>query len=184
MKFEELLSLDDIDKKIISILQAEPELTPAEIAEKILISAVIVESRIMKLKRRNLLSERIGVNFDTTNIRLARIDLEVRDVDEVWQRLNRCPYISNCFKMTGNTNMMIEVFAPSPRSIDHFVDFCLRKDPSIVSIKTNFIITTLHRYPSYISFDFDKFESGNFEKDCWCRSPKGIKRSTKKPESI
>jgi DNA-binding Lrp family transcriptional regulator len=181
MKFEEMLDLDDLDKKIIGILQSYPDLNKDEIAEDIHLNPVVVESRILKLKRRNILSEKIGVDFNSVDIKLAQIELEVRNVDEIWNRITKCPYISNCFKVTGETNMIVEIFAPSLRSVDNFVDFCLRKDKNINSIKTKFILSSLRRYPSYLNFNFEKFEQGNFKDDCWCQSPdrkkeKGIYR--------
>ena len=129
MSFEALLTLDPINKQIISILQQEPELTPSEIAQQTMLNPAIVENRIMKLQRRDLLTAQTGVDIKDTNIRLARIDLVVRNVDSVWTRLNKCPYISNCFKMTGDTNLMLEIFSPSSKAVDHFVDFCFRNDP-------------------------------------------------------
>jgi DNA-binding Lrp family transcriptional regulator len=176
MKFEEILDLDDLDKKIIGVLQNHPDLNNQEIATEIHLNPVVVESRVLKLKRRNILSEKFGVDFDRSEIRLAQIELEVRNVNEMWNRLEKCPYISNCFKTTGESNMIVEIFAPSSRSVDNFVDFCLRKDKNVDSIKTKFILSSMRRYPSHINFDFEKFESGNFKNDCWCYSPHVKKR--------
>ena len=109
-------------------------------------------ARVIKLKRKNLLSQVIGAEFDKIDVKLARIDISAKNVDALWERLRDCPYISNCFKMTGDYNIMIEIIAPSVKTIDHFVDTCLRKDPDILAVRTNFIIDSIHRYVIPISF--------------------------------
>ena len=166
MKYDELLDIDDTDKEIIKILQEDPELTHQEIADKIHKSQPAVGARVIKLKRKNLLSQVIGAEFDKIDVKLARIDISAKNVDALWERLRDCPYISNCFKMTGDYNIMIEIIAPSVKTIDHFVDTCLRKDPDILAVRTNFIIDSIHRYVIPISFDIEKYDNANCSADC------------------
>jgi DNA-binding Lrp family transcriptional regulator len=166
MKYDEILDIDDTDKEIIRILQDEPELTHQEIADKIHKSQPAVGARVIKLKRKKLLSEMIGAEFDKIDVKLARVDIMAKNVEELWERLRDCPYISNCFKMTGEYNIMIEIIAPTVKTIDHFVDVCLRKDPNILGVRTNFIIDSVRRYVIPLSFDIEKYDEANCNVDC------------------
>jgi DNA-binding Lrp family transcriptional regulator len=160
MNFDQLLDVDDTDKKIIELIQKNPDITHSEIADKVRKSQPAIGARIIKLKRKNLLSQQIGAEFKQIDIKLARIDVAAKNVEEIWDRFDKCPYIINVFKTTGDYNLIIEVAAPDVKTIDSFVDSCLRTDPDISNIKVNFIIDSLHTYIVPISFNIEKFANG------------------------
>ena len=135
MKYDELLKIDDTDKHIIEILQEDPDTTHSVIAEKVRKSQPAVGARIIKLKRKFLLTEHVGAEFDKIPIKLARIEISATNVHTLWKRFESCPHIINCFKVTGAFNLLIEIVAPNVKSIDIFVDECLRKDSGVHKIK-------------------------------------------------
>ena len=86
MKYNELLQIDDTDKEIIELLQKNPSITHNEIAEKVHKSQPAVGARIIKLKRKFLLTSRIGSEFDKLNLKLARIEIVAKNVQELWEK--------------------------------------------------------------------------------------------------
>ena len=166
MKYDDLLEIDDVDKQIIEILQNNPEITHSEIADKVHKSQPAVGARIIKLKRKNLLGQLVGAEFKEIDIKLARIDIAAKNVEELWERFGNCSYIVNCFKITGDYNITIEIVAPNVKTIDQFVDMCLRKDPNIINIRTNFIIDSLRRYVVPLAFDIEKYEERGCTFEC------------------
>lgn len=166
MKYDQILEIDDTDKEIIEILQKEPEMTHALIAEKVRKSQPAIGARIIKLKRKNLLSEIVGADFNRLDLKLARIELATKNVDTIWKRFENCPYIVNCFKLTGEFNLMIEIVAPNVATIEKFVDNCLRKDPVIIDIRMNFIIDSLRKYIVPLHFDIEKYEDTGCLYEC------------------
>jgi Lrp/AsnC family leucine-responsive transcriptional regulator len=160
MNYDTLLDIDSTDKKIIELMQKNPELTHSEIADKIRKSQPAIGARVIKLKRKHLITQQIGAEFKELDIKLARVDLSAKNVEELWNRFAKCPYIINVFKSTGDYNIIIEVAAPDVKTIDNFVDSCLRNDPDISSIRVNFVIDSLNPYIVPLSFDIEKFVNG------------------------
>ena len=166
MKYDKLLDIDETDKRIMELLQDDPEMTHSEIAEKVHKSQPAVGARIIKLRRKHLIAENVGVDFQQLNLKLARIDLATKDVTTLWERFNKCPYITNCFKLTGEYNMMIEILAPNLKSIDLFVDNCLRSDPLILELKVNYFIDSLRKYVVPLVFSIETYETQGCTYEC------------------
>ncbi len=166
MKYNDQLEIDDTDKEIIELLQQDPNITHSEIAEKVHKSQPAVGARIIKLKRKFLLTERIGSEFNKLPLKLARIEIAAKNVMGLWEKFSKCPHIINCFKMTGDYNLMIEFVAPNVRTVDKFVDECLRQDPSITAIRTNFVIDTLRTYVVPLSFEVERLEDFGCSFEC------------------
>lgn len=166
MKYDQMLEIDDTDKEIIRLLQENPEMTHQEIAERTRKSQPAIGARVIKLKRKHLLTDGIGAEFDKIDLKMARIDLMIKNPDDIWEKLRDCPFISNAFKTTGDYNIMIEIVAPNIKTIDRFVDHCLRKDPNISGVRVNFIINSLRRYIVPLSFEIEKFEDNSCNVDC------------------
>lgn len=166
MKYDELLDIDDTDKEIIMILQKDPEVTHSVIAEQIRKSQPAVGARIIKLKRKALLSTMVGAEFNELDIKFARIDISANNVHELWERFRNCSHVVNCFKLTGEFNLMLEIVAPNVATIEKFVDNCLRKDPSINDIRVNYIIDTLRKYVMPLNFEIEKYEDSGCSFEC------------------
>jgi DNA-binding Lrp family transcriptional regulator len=182
MNYDQLLDVDATDKKIIELIQKNPEITHSEIADKVRKSQPAIGARIIKLKRKHLLTQQIGAEFKELDIKLARIDVSVKNVDDLWESYSKCPYILNVFKSTGEFNVVIEIAAPDVKTIDTFVDSCLRSNPDVSGIKVNFIIDSLNPYIIPLSFEIEKFDSGcNFE--CGGKLSKASLMELLKPKS-
>ena len=166
MKYNDLLDIDDTDKEIIELLQEDPTITHSEIAEKVHKSQPAVGARIIKLKRKFLLTERVGSEFNKLPLKLARIEISAKQVSELWDKFEKCPHIINSFKMTGDYNIMIEFVAPNVKTVDRFVDECLRQDPSITAIRSNFVIDSLRTYVIPLSFDVERLEEFGCSYEC------------------
>ncbi len=166
MKYDEILEIDETDKQIISILQKNPDTTHSVIAEKVHKSQPAVGARIIKLKRKFLLSESIGADFKELDLKMARIEISAKNVENLWTRFNKCPYVINCFKMTGVYNLMIELVAPNVRTIENFVDTCLRKDPTVKDVRVNFVIDSLRKYVIPLNFEIERYEDHGCSFEC------------------
>lgn len=166
MKYNEILNIDETDKKIIQLLEKNPEITHSAISEKVNKSQPAVGARIIKLKRKFLISETIGAEFNKLDLKYARIDLTVKDVDKLWKRFENCPYIVNSFKFTGRYNMEIDIIAPNVNTIEKFIDACLRNDESINEIRVNYMIDSLRKYVVPLNFEIEKYEDQGCENAC------------------
>ncbi|MHA1819986.1 MAG: Lrp/AsnC family transcriptional regulator [Promethearchaeota archaeon] len=156
--FNKKLNVDEIDKMIISLLQENPEMTHAEISKIVHKSQPAVGARIIKLKRKHLLETQIGVNFKKVDIRLAKIEMLVKNVSNFLRKIEQCPFVLHGFKMSGNMNICLLIAAPDLKTIDKMVDLCFRKDKDILSVNVDYIISSVKDLILPINFDIEHFD--------------------------
>jgi len=162
--FNEKLKIDEVDKQIIQLLQNNPEMTHSEISEKVHKSQPAVGARIIKLRRKNLLNTQIGINFKEVDIKLAKVEMFVKNVGEILKNMSKCPFVLHALKMTGNTNLMVLLAAPDIKTVDLMVDRCFRTHPDIITINVSFIISSVKDLILPVNFDielFDKYGCGS-----------------------
>lgn len=143
MDFDTFLDLDETDKKIIELIQKNPDMTHNEIAEQVQKTQQAVGARFIKLKRKHLLIPQYGAEFNELDLKLGHIEIIAKFVDDVWNRLKLYPEIVNAYKSTGEYNINMEVAAPSLKAIEQFVDTHIRSDPDVIGTKVNYVIASL-----------------------------------------
>ncbi len=166
MKYNEILDIDEDDKKILELLQKNCEITHKEIAKKIGKSQPAVGARILKMERRNLLLKQMGINFKEAELKYVRIHISTKNTAAVWHKFKNCPVILNVFKITGRFNMAIELVAPSVKTIERFIDDCLRSDDRIMNIQTTYLIDSLFPAPVQIKFALEDFQNKGCNRVC------------------
>ncbi len=157
-KFNELLGIDDDDKKIIEMLEREPDITHSKIAFEIEKSQPAVGARIIKLERKNLLTKTVGFNIKKVDIKVAIIYISTKDVDRIVEKIIDCPFINHAFKISGKFNLLCFVAASDLRTIEKLVDLYFRRDPNVVNVKTNVIIESIHDFVVPIDFQIENFD--------------------------
>jgi len=81
--FNEILSIDDDDKKIIEMIEKDPDITHSDIAKEIEKSQPAVGARIIKLERKNLLTKQVGFNVKNVDIKVAIVYISTKDVENI-----------------------------------------------------------------------------------------------------
>lgn len=117
--------LDEVDEKILSILQDNARASLKEIARQVFLSPTAVGTRIDKMLQENVLegfTTRINPEAMGHYIK-AFINLEV----EPERKKEFYPYIDSvlnvieCNCVTGEYSMLIEVRFPTTTELDHFI---------------------------------------------------------------
>lgn len=142
MNFNEILKIDETDKKIIMLLQENPDLTHSEIAEKVGKSQPAVGARIIKLKRKNLVATQVGMNFKKLDLKLAYVTMNLKNPQAIIPKLAECPFIIHAFKTSGATNIFALIGGADIGEIDKLIDQCIRGDSNVSNITVNFILTS------------------------------------------
>ena len=166
--FNDLLDIDDDDKKIIMMIEQNPSITHSEIAREIEKSQPAVGARIIKLERKHLLTKQVGFNIKKTDIKTAIVFISTKDVDYVVNKVEKCPFINHAFKISGEYNLLCFISAADLQTVEKLVDVCFRKDPNVVNIKTNILIESVHDFVVPIDFQIEKFDfhSSNCGPEC------------------
>jgi DNA-binding Lrp family transcriptional regulator len=166
--FKEILGIDEDDYKIIEMIEKDPNVTHSTIAQEIDKSQPAVGARIIKLERKNLLTKQVGFNIKKVDIKVAIVFISTKDVENIVEKISRCPFINHAFKISGEFNLLCFISASDLQTIEKLVDLCFRKDPNVINVKTNIIIDSVHDFVVPIDFEIEKFDyhSNNCGPEC------------------
>ena len=147
--FNELLEIDNDDKKIIEMIEQNPNITHSDIAKEIDKSQPAVGARIIKLERKNLLTKQVGFNIKKVDIKVAIVYVSTKDVDTIVEKIKECPFINHAFKISGEFNLLCFISASDLQTIEKLVDLCFRRDPNVTNVKTNILIESIHDFVGF-----------------------------------
>ena len=156
--FNELLEIDNDDKKIIEMIEQNPNITHSDIAKEIDKSQPAVGARIIKLERKNLLTKQVGFNIKKVDIKVAIVYVSTKDVDTIVEKIKECPFINHAFKISGEFNLLCFISASDLQTIEKLVDLCFRRDPNVTNVKTNILIESIHDFIVPIDFKIENFD--------------------------
>ena len=156
--FNELLSIDNDDKRIIEMIEKDPGITHSDIAKEIEKSQPAVGARIIKLERKNLLTKIVGFNIKKVDIKVAIVHISTKDVEDIVRKIENCPFINHAFKSSGEFNLLCFISASDLQTIEKLVDLCFRSDENVINVKTNIIIESIHDFVVPIDFQIENFD--------------------------
>ncbi|MHA2006965.1 MAG: Lrp/AsnC family transcriptional regulator [Promethearchaeota archaeon] len=156
--FNELLSIDNDDKKIIEMIERDPDITHSAIATEIEKSQPAVGARIIKLERKHLLTKIVGFNVKKVDIKVAIVYISTKDVEEIVRKIENCPFINHAFKISGEFNVLCFISASDLQTIEKLVDLCFRRDQNVINVKTNILIESIHDFVVPIDFQIENFD--------------------------
>jgi Lrp/AsnC family transcriptional regulator, leucine-responsive regulatory protein len=136
------LGLDDKDAIIVSRSVRDPDVSQAELAQDLGISQPSVNVRVNKLKKRGILSQTMGIEFNRTNMSLARVDFTATHASEILKGLKECSFFVNGFIMSGTNNTSILVVGHDLKKIESIVNKHLRANPNVKDIQMNVVVTS------------------------------------------
>lgn len=145
-----MLTLDPIDRRLLSELQANARLTVAELAERVSLSASPCWRRIKRLEdegiitgyRAELSSERLGhgVTAFVSVMMEAHSKTAVRDFEA---RVIEIPQIIACHNVSGRYDFLLEVVAADLKSFGEFARNVLQTMPGVKEIYSSFSLKAL-----------------------------------------
>jgi len=134
-----MAKIDEVDRKIISLLTRNPEMSQSEISEFLKISQPAVGARIRKLKDEGIITHLVGINLKKSGLFLAKADVETRESQRVLDFFKECPLYANGMIMSGKRNLCLFLLGENMRSIIACIDKHVRGNPDIIDIELNFV---------------------------------------------
>ncbi|MFW9942809.1 MAG: Lrp/AsnC family transcriptional regulator [Candidatus Thorarchaeota archaeon] len=156
--FNELLNIDNDDKKIIEMIEKNPDITHSDIAKEIEKSQPAVGARIIKLERKNLITKQVGFNIKKVDIVSSIVFISTKDVEKIVEKIKDCPFINHAFKISGEFNLLCIISASDLQTIERLIDLCFRKDVDVLNVKTNILIESIHDFVVPIDFQIENFD--------------------------
>ncbi len=121
-----ILDLDDIDKKLINILQENADLTYAELGRKLGISPSTVYMRVRRLKERGIIKrvvaevapEILGYNLRS----LIFLAVDIKKYNNIVKELLKMPQIKVIYDITGEWSFALEVLVKDHKELSELLD--------------------------------------------------------------
>lgn len=117
--------MDNIDKKILHLLQENARYPLKHLASKVFLSSPAVSARIERLEKNGLITgyhasiDPITLGFHITAF--IHMALDPKQKPQFYPFINACPNVLECNCVTGAYSMLIKVCFPSTIELDSFI---------------------------------------------------------------
>ncbi|MEE9525964.1 MAG: Lrp/AsnC family transcriptional regulator [Candidatus Woesearchaeota archaeon] len=163
---KEKLNLDNRDNVIIQMLQKDPHVSQEEIAKKLKLSQPSVWARIRNLKEKGVISHIVGMDFQTVDLNLAKVDVSATDTQAVIDEFKDCPYFINALVTSGRHNVCLFFTGIDLKNIEGIVNHHLRGNPKVKDVELNIVITTANSFVLPLNIDDNNEHQKKCGKDC------------------
>ena len=119
--------LNDIDKKILSVLQENADLPISELSKKVNLSATPCWARINKLYKQGFITKKVAV-VDRLKLNLnvvAFVQIKTSNHNMEWARkfvkaISDMPEVIEFYRLSGSIDYLLKVLVPSIEKYDEF----------------------------------------------------------------
>ena len=149
--------MDETSRKILRLLQSEPELTVAEIGERVGLSHTPCWRRIKEMERQGIIRGRIvavdpkRVGFEVSVFCFVRLKQhDEATLLEFEKAVKHMPEVVQCYSMTGDHDYVLRVLTSSVRQYEEILKKALLKLPGVGFVNSSFALDELkntHRVP-------------------------------------
>lgn len=151
--------MDEIDLKIVSLLQSDARLTNADLADKVGLSPAPCLRRVRALEQQGVIKKYVAlldpgaVNLGVTVFIQITLDLQVERRLEIFERaIMRRPEVLECFLMTGDSDYLLRVVVPDVAAYERFLKQSLTRLEGVASIKSSFALKQV-KYSTVLPLD-------------------------------
>jgi DNA-binding Lrp family transcriptional regulator len=132
--------IDEIDRKIITLIQNDPNITHSDIAQKVDRSQPTIGMRLKKLTNSGVLKIQAGLNFKKVDIFLALVSLKTATPEKIMHMSSHCPFIMNAYKLSGEYNIILSLASAKLDKLDGLVNSHFRNKDEIQAVKMEVVI--------------------------------------------
>ena len=116
-----MIGLDDVDRRIVSELQADGRTTLRDLAKKVGYTSMGTKKRLQKLIKNGTIKVIALVNSKVLGLHPAFVMLEMESAEAMQDLLGRfeeCPRVIQIFKTVGGYNLIALVVAETPETLE------------------------------------------------------------------
>lgn len=162
------IGIDDIDCRIMDLIQRKPNLTHTEIAEHVNRSQPTVGMRIKKLEKLGVLKYQAGINIRVADLCFARVELQTKNPKKAIEIVKSCPFMLNAFRLSGDSNISILLVGLNYKDLDHTVNYHFRNDPNVIDVHIDVISDVANDFVLPIDLNLENGQL-DLQKHC-CRN--------------
>jgi hypothetical protein len=139
--------IDEIDRRILQVLQTQAKTTNAELARRVGLSPSPCLARVRALERRGIISRHVTL-LDPLKVGLGvSVFIQVSLEQQVERALNAFqaaiaayPEVMECYLMTGDADYLLRVVVPDIQALERFIVERLSKIKGVANIRSSFAL--------------------------------------------
>ncbi|MFV1569983.1 Lrp/AsnC family transcriptional regulator [Phaeobacter sp. JH20_36] len=146
------LTLDDRDRRILTLLQQDARMSNADLAEAVGMSASALWRRVRALEEAGVIERygavvnaaAMGLGFHAiVHVQLTRHDRE--KLADFIKAVETSRLVQECYATTGQSDYHLRVLAPDLDAYNRFLEEFLFRLPAVASAQTNVVLRTIKR---------------------------------------
>ncbi len=144
------MTLDIIDRKILTILQQDGRITNSKLASEVGLSPPAVLERVRRLEASGVIDRYVAIldraqaGFTIQTIVMVCLSHhQISSLETVKERLTRMDEVLEVHQLTGEVDFLLKVAVKDMAGYTDFVNNKLSGIPGIQNVKTSFILATL-----------------------------------------
>jgi Lrp/AsnC family leucine-responsive transcriptional regulator len=118
--------MDELDKKIINLLQEDARLPLKKISDQLFISAPAISQRIKHLEKSGVIeSYQAHIDYEQATLPIkafVHLSVNPEQKPEFYEYIASVPNVLSCDCVTGPFSMLIKVVYSSTRLLDQFIN--------------------------------------------------------------
>ena len=141
------IPIDELDKRIIALLQSNARISNAELARRINLSPPATYARVKRLEETGFIQQyttrinRQGAGFDM--LCFISVSLQLHDINQVngfHEAVLGMPEVLECHHVTGEYDYLLKVVAKNTDDLEDFLMHRLTPIPGVARIHTSLIL--------------------------------------------
>jgi Lrp/AsnC family leucine-responsive transcriptional regulator len=141
LKVKNLEKLDETDRKIISLLAENPDLSQSAIARQLEMSQPAIYARMKRLRNSGAIAHVVGINLKNVKFYIAKVEMTAKDPWKVLDFFKNCPMYLNGLITSGRHNLCLFFVSEKLQAIESCINHHIRKNPNVVDVEFNVVIT-------------------------------------------
>ncbi|MCD4697744.1 MAG: Lrp/AsnC family transcriptional regulator [Bacteroidales bacterium] len=140
---------DEIDKKILNILQENGRITNADLAAKVGLSPPPMLERVKKLEKNGVITKYVALldptKIDKSTIVFVSLTLarhRIKSIELVKEEMKKFPEVLECYSITGEEDYLLKVIVKDVSEYEKFMHHKLAKIPAVSRIKSFVVLST------------------------------------------
>jgi Lrp/AsnC family leucine-responsive transcriptional regulator len=142
-----MIELDDIDRRIVTVLQRDGRLPMVDLADKVGLSPTPCQRRVKRLEEEGVIARYAALvappalGFDLqAMVQVTLDDHSEKTVEAFEQAIRARPEVVACYAMTGDMDFLLHVQASDLASFSDFAMKALLRLPGVHGTRSSFIM--------------------------------------------
>ena len=143
-------ALDELDRRILGLLQVDASISSAELARRVELSAPGLQKRLRKLRDGGVIKGQVAIlNREAVDLDLlcfVHVTLAHHQPDGVSgfrRAVQEMPEVLECHHLTGEFDYLLKVVAANHRELERFLVHRLTPTPGVDRIRTSIVLNEI-----------------------------------------